>query len=75
MGKTKQLSVPSEAIHEFAELVGMNKVRARIDGADKTDGAIVVTVEYEPDERATVHYLEDFVEDRWLEIEERKPNG
>ena len=75
MGKTKQLSVPTDAFHEFAGIVGMNKVRAKIDGADESDGAIVVTVEYEPDERATVHYLEDFVEDRWLEIEERKPNG
>ncbi len=73
MGKTKQLSVPSDAFFEFAQLVGENSVRATIAGTDDDD-TVKVVLEYEPDERATVHYLEDFVEDRWLEIEVKKEN-
>ena len=70
MGKTKQLNVPTNAFQEFAGLVGENNVRAVIAGADRDQNAVIVVLEYEPDERATLHYLEDFVEDKWLEIEE-----
>lgn len=72
MGRTKQLTVPKGAFFEFAQLVGENNVRAMIGGTDDEADAVVVNLEYEPDERATVHYLEDFVEDRWLEIEEEE---
>lgn len=75
MAKTKHLSVPSDAFFEFAQLVGENNVRATVSGTDDDDGAVIVSIEYEPDERATVHHIEDFVEDKWLEIEEEDDEG
>lgn len=70
MGKTKQLSVPTDAFYDFAQMVGENNVRTTVEGIDEDDDAIIVSLEYEPDERATVHLIEDYVEDRWLEIED-----
>jgi hypothetical protein len=36
----------------------------------KSDDTIVIEVEYELEERETVHTLEDFIEDTWEELEE-----
>ncbi len=71
MTRTKQLEVPESAMTEVAGLIAQRELTVTIVGPHgEIENAIVIEVEYEPEEREAVHALEDFIEDTWEELEE-----
>ena len=71
MPRTKELNVPLSAMVKVASLIEENQLTASILGPhEEKDDTIVIEVEYELEERETVHTLEDFIEDTWEELDE-----
>jgi phosphopantothenoylcysteine synthetase/decarboxylase len=73
MTSTKQLEVPESAMTEVAELIAQRELTVTIVGPHgEIENAIVIEVEYEPEEREAVHALEDFIEDQWAELDDEE---
>jgi hypothetical protein len=71
--KSKKFKVPVEDMGEIAQFINENALTVLVVGTD--DGqveAIILKVEYGPNERAEVHQLEDLIDDKWDEYEEEE---
>ena len=71
MTRTKQLEVPESAMTEVAGLIAQRELTVTIVGPhSEIENAIVIEVEFEPEEREAVHALEDLIEDHWAKLDD-----
>ncbi len=67
------MEVPESAMTEVAGLIAQRELTVTIVGPHgEIENAIVIEVEYEPEEREAVHALEDFIEDQWTELDDEE---
>ena len=67
--RTKEFEVPSDFITEFAEALAEHELRNEINGVNE-EGDILIEVNYEKTERATVFALTELLDDYYENEEE-----
>ncbi len=60
---TKQLEVPVGALMEVADLLIENEITHQMVATDEDNDTITIEVEYDRDERDTIHEVEDAIDD------------
>ena len=60
---TKQLEVPVGALMEVADLLIENEITHQMVATDGDNDTITIEVEYDRDERDTIHEVEDAIDD------------
>lgn len=60
---TKQLEVPVGVLIEVADLLIENEITHQMVATDEDNGTITIEVEYDRDERDTIHEAEDLIDD------------
>ncbi len=70
---TKQLEVPVGVLIEVADLLIENEITHQMVETDEDNGTITIEVEYDRDERDTIHEAEDLIDD-YEENEEEESN-
>jgi hypothetical protein len=60
--RTKEFEIPTDLIAEFAEVLSNNELNNSITGVNE-QGEILITVEYDKEDRATVFELSELVDD------------
>ena len=60
---TKQLEVPVGALMEVADLLIENEITHQMVATDEDNETITIEVEYDRDERDTIHEVEDAIDD------------
>ena len=71
MSKSKQIEVPVSAMLEISKILENKEIENQILGpSDERDGAIVIEVTYDKEDRETIFELETAIEDAWDELDE-----
>ena len=71
MSKNKQLEVPVSAMLEISKILEEKEIENQILGpSDEKDGAIVIEVTYDKEDRENIFELEAAIEDAWEELED-----
>jgi sulfur carrier protein ThiS len=60
---TKQLEVPVGALMEVADLLIENEITHQMVATDEDNDTITIEVEYDRDDRDTIHEVEDAIDD------------
>ena len=71
MSKSKQIEVPVSAMLEISKILENKEIENQILGpSDERDGAIVIEVTYDKEDRENIFELEAAIEDAWEELED-----
>lgn len=60
---TKELEIPIALMTEIVEMIVDNSISHVLIGADTEEDTITIEVDYEREERAIIHAIEDLIED------------
>jgi len=71
---TKQLEVPVGALIEVADLLIENEITHQMVATDEDNDTVTIEVEYDRDERDTIHEVEDAIDDYEADEEEDADN-
>ena len=67
----KELQVPVGAILDVADVLIQNEITHEIVGTDSDEDTITLVVQYDRDERKTIHEIEDIIAD-FMEQDDRE---
>ena len=71
---TKQLEVPVGALIEVADLLIENEITHQMVATDEDNDTVTIEVEYDRDERDTIHEVEDAIDDYEVDDEDDNDN-
>jgi len=71
---TKQLEVPVGALIEVADLLIENEITHQMVATDEDNDTVTIEVEYDRDDRDTIHEVEDAIDDYEADDDEDADN-
>jgi hypothetical protein len=72
--RTKEINVPLDAMEDVADFIADHNLNNEILGSTE-DGEIILSIEYEKEDRKVIFELMEIVEDSIKEEEEQSKNG